>query len=89
MKKKTTPLMNQSRYNVRHLACVRGDTPLFDDITFDISAHQCLHITGPNGSGKSSLLKILAGLSPPSAGDLLWCDTNAAPAGPHLTLYQP
>jgi heme exporter protein A len=35
-------------------------------------------LTGPNGSGKSSLLRVLAGLTPPAAGHLAW---GGAPVG--------
>jgi heme exporter protein A len=31
-----------------------------------------LVLAGPNGSGKSSLLRVLAGLTPPEAGKLTW-----------------
>ncbi|MBC6444082.1 MAG: heme ABC exporter ATP-binding protein CcmA [Alphaproteobacteria bacterium GM202ARS2] len=83
MKKKTTPLYTH-RYAVRNLTCVRGDTTLFHDISFDSVGHTCLHITGSNGSGKSSLLKILAGLSSAHSGTLCWCDTQEAPCAHHV-----
>ena len=40
------------------------------DITIDIPHGQVLGIIGPNGSGKSSLLRILAGISPPTRGEV-------------------
>jgi ABC-type polysaccharide/polyol phosphate transport system ATPase subunit len=40
------------------------------DITLQVPHGQILGIIGPNGSGKSSLLRILAGISPPSSGSV-------------------
>ncbi len=40
------------------------------EITIDIPHGQVLGIIGPNGSGKSSLLRILAGISPPTRGEV-------------------
>lgn len=42
-----------------------------DRLTLDEG--RCYTLTGPNGSGKSTLLQILAFLSPPTAGDVLFC----------------
>ena len=40
------------------------------DVSFAVAAGECLGIVGANGAGKSSLLRILAGLSPPTSGTL-------------------
>jgi heme exporter protein A len=60
----------------RGLECVRSDSLLFSDLNFSVSAGQVLQIEGPNGSGKTSLLRILAGLTPPSDGEVLWRGEN-------------
>ncbi len=54
------------------LCCHRGDNQLFNDISFEVSAGQCLHVTGPNGCGKTSLLRILCGLNQAEGGQVLW-----------------
>lgn len=56
----------------RHLACVRGERRLFSGLDFTVGAGQWLHVRGENGAGKTSLLRILAGLSPPAEGEILW-----------------
>jgi heme exporter protein A len=44
---------------------------IFEDLSFAIGAGEALVITGPNGSGKTSLLRLIAGLLPAAAGDLV------------------
>lgn len=62
----------------RGLECVRSDSLLFSDLNLSVRAGQVLQIEGPNGSGKTSLLRILAGLTPPSDGEVLWRGENIA-----------
>ncbi len=42
---------------------------LLREIQFSLNAGEVLGIIGPNGAGKSSLLQLLSGQMPPSAGD--------------------
>lgn len=50
------------------LACSRGGRMVFSGLSFQLKGGQLLTVTGPNGAGKSSLLRLLAGLLPPHAG---------------------
>ncbi len=59
-----------SRLAVRDLACRRGERLLFSGLSFQVEAGQCLTVVGPNGAGKTSLLRILAGLLHPVAGEV-------------------
>jgi heme exporter protein A len=52
------------------LSCRRGFKPLFRDLDLTARAGRALVVTGPNGAGKSSLLRLLAGLLAPSAGNV-------------------
>ena len=56
------------------IECVRGNRRLFRDLSFRLEAHQALRVRGDNGSGKTSLLRIVAGLSPPESGRVSWND---------------
>jgi heme exporter protein A len=64
--------MSASRLDVDGLACVRGDRPLFANVSFSLSAGEWMHLQGDNGAGKTSLLRILSGLSPAAAGEVRW-----------------
>lgn len=57
------------------LECVRGNRRLFHHVTMEVEAGTCLVVQGANGSGKTSLLRILTGLSKPSAGEVYWNGT--------------
>lgn len=52
------------------LTCIREERVLFDELSFNINTGEIVQIEGPNGAGKTSLLRILAGLSRPYAGQV-------------------
>jgi heme exporter protein A len=56
----------------RALACRRGERLVFERLDFRLGPGGALVLTGPNGSGKSSLLRLMAGLTPPLVGALDW-----------------
>ncbi|HTM60917.1 MAG TPA: ABC transporter ATP-binding protein [Burkholderiales bacterium] len=57
---------------------VRGLTKRFGgltavaDVSFGVAKGEIVGIFGPNGSGKTTLLSLVAGLMPPTQGDVLW-----------------
>ena len=57
---------------VSNLTCVRGERQLFAGVGFRLEKGQLLYLRGANGAGKTSLLRILCGLSPSEAGQILW-----------------
>ncbi len=54
------------------LALARGNRPLFADLSFTLGQGEALVLRGANGSGKTSLLRVLAGLTQPDAGQVSW-----------------
>lgn len=55
---------------VRDLAFGWGPSLLFRDLSFDVPTGEALAILGPNGAGKTTILRLLAGLLKPRAGEV-------------------
>ena len=70
------PLAGAGTLGARALACKRGRRLLFRGLDLQLAPGSITWLRGRNGSGKTSLLRILAGLSAPSEGDITW---NGAP----------
>jgi len=54
------------------LAGERSGQRIFSDVSFSLQNGDLLHVSGSNGSGKTTLLRILAGLTLPAEGEVLW-----------------
>ena len=67
------------------LACVRGEQPLFSNLSFDLDGGELLWVEGENGSGKTSLLRILAGLAAAESGAVAWRGQPARGLGEDFT----
>jgi heme exporter protein A len=64
------------------LSCRRGRHLLFESLSFSVEPRCVTWLRGANGSGKTSLLRMLAGLTEPSAGQVLlnrvpWCELDS------------
>ena len=64
--------------SVADLSLARGGRPLFAGLSFRLAAGEAAVLSGPNGAGKTSLLRAVAGLLRPAAGDVGF----EAPDGP-------
>ena len=67
------------------IACQRGKQKLWSNVNASIDAGNILFVAGTNGSGKSSLLRIIAGLSTPIEGQVLW---NTQEISKHSAAYR-
>ena len=76
--------MTTALLNAQGLACTRGNQRLFNDINLQLTAGQWLYVQGENGAGKTSLLRILAGLTLPTEGEVLW---QNSPIGKQRSQY--
>ena len=66
----------------RGLACQRGERPLFERLDLTLAPGSVTWLRGRNGRGKTSLLRLLAGLSTPMAGDVLINGRSLRDGGP-------
>jgi heme exporter protein A len=58
------------RLSADGLGCVRGSRRVFSNLDLQLDGGCALALVGPNGSGKSSLLRLIAGLLAPAAGQV-------------------
>ncbi|MFB4205293.1 Daunorubicin/doxorubicin resistance ATP-binding protein DrrA [wastewater metagenome] len=47
-----------------------GDVAVVDGVDLTVERGECLALLGPNGAGKTTTLRLLLGLTPPSAGEI-------------------
>ncbi|MBI4030184.1 MAG: heme ABC exporter ATP-binding protein CcmA [Proteobacteria bacterium] len=59
-------------FSGQSLSCVRGQTIVFENLSFTVGGGGILALSGVNGAGKTSLLRLMAGFLKPAAGTLLW-----------------
>jgi heme exporter protein A len=56
---------------VKRAAKFYGQKLVFKEVSCRVSPGEILLVAGPNGAGKSTLMRIMAGLSKPSAGEVV------------------
>ncbi|KAF3532608.1 hypothetical protein DY000_02039828 [Brassica cretica] len=69
------------RLLLRNVSCMRNAQQILRHV--NVSSHDsgALVLTGTNGSGKSTFLRMLAGFSKPSAGEILWNGPDITKSG--------
>ena len=67
--------MGKKTIELHHVSKSFGEKKVIDDFTYIILRNQRLGIIGPNGCGKSTLMKMIAGVLKPDAGEIEWGDT--------------
>jgi thiamine transport system ATP-binding protein len=68
---------------VENVAVRFGQTAALDSVSVDVDDGEILAVLGPSGSRKSTLLRVIAGLQPPDAGEVLLDGEDLAPVPPH------
>jgi len=68
----------------RHLTKRFGDFTAVDDIDFEVRPGEAFGFLGPNGAGKSSTMRMIAAVSPVTAGHLEVMGLDPATAGPEI-----
>jgi heme exporter protein A len=66
---------------VRDLSVARGGLPVLQGVGFSLAPGQALILRGPNGVGKTTLIRTIAGLQPPLAGQIEGAEDRIAYAG--------
>lgn len=74
--------------NARNLSCERNGRVVFEGLNFSIQTGECAEVRGNNGAGKSSLLRLLAGLVPTSAGEVVFNGETDFAQQLHLIAHQ-
>lgn len=80
-----------SGLTLRGLAIKRGERLLFEGLDLELGPGEACALTGPNGSGKTSLLRAVAGLVAPAAGEITFAGLapeTARTAALHLIGHQ-
>ncbi|CAM3050655.1 ABC transporter ATP-binding protein [Skermania piniformis] len=68
--------------SIRGVSKKYGRNLVVDDVTFAAEAGAITYLLGPNGAGKSTVMRMIAGLSRPSAGEIT---VNGRPLGEFST----
>ncbi|MEG1942587.1 MAG: ABC transporter ATP-binding protein [Angelakisella sp.] len=74
---------------------IRGLTKVYDraqalsDVNLTLQRGRIVGLLGPNGSGKTTMIKIIAGLLTPTAGDIFINGLRPSPASKAIVSYLP
>ncbi|MFR2648607.1 MAG: ATP-binding cassette domain-containing protein, partial [Blautia coccoides] len=57
--------------NIEHISKIYGEKTIFEDASFGIHEGDKIGIIGINGTGKTTLLRMVAGIEEPDAGQIV------------------
>ncbi len=70
-------------FEVSNLTKRFGGLTAVAGVSFSIARGEIVGVFGPNGSGKTTLLNLIAGIYPPTEGNLVWKDQPLEKRRPH------
>lgn len=62
--------INQPVLDVQHITVRYNGRAALEDVTFHLHESERVAVVGPNGAGKSTLFKVVAGVLPPTSGEV-------------------
>jgi branched-chain amino acid transport system ATP-binding protein len=68
---------------VHDIHAAYGSSRVLFGISLDVAPGECVCLLGRNGVGKTTTMRAIMGLTPPSAGRIVWKDTDIAGWPPH------
>jgi branched-chain amino acid transport system ATP-binding protein len=60
-----------------------GEVTAVDEVSYAVEAGEVVALVGPNGAGKTTLFNVIAGVEPPSAGDVVFEGESITGLAPH------
>lgn len=80
--------LNTALLALDELTVQRGETPLCEGVSLNLSAGSICHLIGANGTGKTTLLMQLAGLLPVLTGEIYYQGAVSLPIQPLYVSHQ-
>lgn len=74
--------------HVKGLRLTLGGAPLFDGVEFVLHKGEHAAFVGANGAGKSTLMRMLAGLTEPDAGEIVFASGAVVALAPQETSFE-
>ncbi len=74
--------------HVKNLALTLGQAPLFDGAEFVLQKGERAAFVGANGAGKSTLMRMMAGLTEPDSGEIVYQSGTTIAFAPQETSFE-
>ena len=75
--------MSTALLEVKDLHAAYGLSRVLFGVSLEIQRGECVCLLGRNGVGKSTTMRAIMGLTPPSAGSVLWQGKNVTGWAPN------